>query len=207
MFIRSIGILGLCILCLIGCSQNNNEEDNALPSEQKDANNRIVNVKNSSSNQDKELSNEEIADHLAHIAGDVPQVNDAVAIVVGPYAVVGIDVDKELDRSRVGTIKYSVLEALQHDPYGRTAVVVADGDIMERIRGMNDKISQGHPVQGILDEVAAIVARYMPDLPIPEQQPEQPDQNKQIINDEKEKQKMDDIVDDQSKNIKEKREE
>src|SRR5699024_11699221 len=59
------------------------------------------------------------ADHLANVAGDVPNVKDATAVVAGPYAVVGIDVDKDLDRSRVGTIKYSVTEALQHDPYGK----------------------------------------------------------------------------------------
>jgi YhcN/YlaJ family sporulation lipoprotein len=200
-----IGILGICLFFLIGCGQNN--EDHALPTEKENPDDRIINVKNSAPNEKKDFSNEEIANHLAHIASDVPQVDDAVAIVVGPYAVVGIDVDKELDRSRVGTIKYSVLEALQHDPYGRTAVVVADGDITERIRGMNDKIRQGYPIQGIVDEVAAIVGRYMPDIPLPEDQPEEPDQNRKIINDEEDQQKMDDIVDDQSKNKREKREE
>jgi YhcN/YlaJ family sporulation lipoprotein len=203
MIIRK-GILFVCLLFLIGCQQNN--EENSLPTEKEDQNDRIINVKNSTPKEERDLSNEEVADHLAHIAGDVPQVNDAVAIVVGPYAVVGVDVDKELDRSRVGTIKYSVLEALQHDPYGRNAVVVADADVMERIRGMNDKIRQGYPIQGIIDEVASIVGRYMPDFPIPEDQPEQPDQNKEILNDEEEQQ-LDDIENDQSKQNREKREE
>ncbi|WP_052345779.1 YhcN/YlaJ family sporulation lipoprotein [Paucisalibacillus sp. EB02] len=204
MFIR-IGILAISFLLLIGCAQNN--KDHALPTEKENPDDRIINVKNSAPREERDLSNEQIANHLAHVASEVPEVNDAVSIVVGPYAIVGIDVDKELDRSRVGTIKYSVLEALQHDPYGRTAVVVADADVNERIRGMNDKIEQGYPVQGIIDEVAAIIGRYMPDFPIPEDQPEEPDQNKEIINDEKEKQKIDDIEDNQSKNNREKREE
>lgn len=204
MFIR-IGIVTISFLLLFGCVQNN--EDHSLPSEKKDPDNRIVNVKNSAPRLEKDYSNEQIADHLAHVASRVPQVNDAASIVVGPYAVVGIDVDKDLDRSRVGTIKYTVLEALQHDPYGRSAVVVADADIMERIRGMNDKIQQGYPVQGIIDEVAAIVGRYMPDFPIPENQPEEPDQNKKVIENEKENQKLNDIEDKQSQNEREKREE
>ncbi|WP_047981389.1 YhcN/YlaJ family sporulation lipoprotein [Ornithinibacillus contaminans] len=202
MLIRK-AIVVVSLLVLFGCQQNN--EEHSLPSEKEDQNDRIINVKNSAPREQRDLSNEDIADHLANIAGDVPQVNDAVAIVVGPYALVGIDVDKELDRSRVGTIKYSVLEALQHDPYGRTAVVAADADVMERIRGMNDKIRQGYPIQGIVDEVAAIVGRYMPDFPIPENQPEQPDQNKEILDDEEQKQ-LDDIENNQSKNEREKRE-
>ena len=203
MFTR-FGVLAISFLLLIGCAQDN--EDHALPTEKENPNDRIINVKNSAPREEREYSNEQIANHLANIASDVPEVNDAVSIVVGPYAVVGIDVDKELDRSRVGTIKYSVLEALQHDPYGRTAVVVADADVNERIRGMNDKIKQGYPVQGIVDELAAIVGRYMPDFPLPEDRPEEPNQNQKIIDDEKEKQEMDDIVDDQSKNNREKRE-
>ncbi|MBC5635835.1 YhcN/YlaJ family sporulation lipoprotein [Ornithinibacillus sp. BX22] len=204
MYIR-LSLIALCFLFLLGCGQN--DEDRALPSEREDPNDRIINVKNSAPREEYDFSNEQIADHLAHVASDVPEVDDAVAIVVGPYAVVGIDVDKELDMSRVGTIKYSVIEALQHDPYGRTAVVVADADITERIRRMNDKIAQGYPVQGIVDEVAAIVGRYMPDFPTPEHRPEEPNQNQQIINDDEERQKMDDIVDEQSNNHKEKREE
>ncbi|WP_096270020.1 YhcN/YlaJ family sporulation lipoprotein [Paucisalibacillus globulus] len=204
MFIR-LGILALSFLLLMGCAQDN--EEHSLPTEKENPDDRIINVKNSAPREERDLSNEQIANHLAHVASEVPEVNDAVSIVVGPYAIVGIDVDKELDRSRVGTIKYSVLEALQHDPYGRTAVVVADADINERIRGMNDKIKQGYPVQGIIDEVAAIVGRYMPDFPITEDQPEEPDQNKEIIDDEKEQKKMDDIENEQSENYREKRDE
>ncbi|HAM82118.1 YhcN/YlaJ family sporulation lipoprotein [Ornithinibacillus bavariensis] len=196
-------ILVLSLLLLFGCQQNN--ADRALPSEKQDPNNRIVNVKNSSPVQDQNYSNQQIANHLASVAGEVPQVNDAVAIVVGPYAVVGIDVDKDLDRSRVGTIKYSVIEALQHDRYGRTAVVVADADITQRIRNMNDKIRQGYPIQGVVDEVAAIVGRYMPDFPMPEDQPAEPNQNKKILDDNNEEQQMDDIIDEQSKNNHDKR--
>src|SRR5699024_3479513 len=171
---KRIGILLYVSLFLIaGCQQ---DKENALP--EKGNSDQFIHVKNSDPNQKDSLSNTQLADHLANVAGDVPNVKDATAVVAGPYAVVGIDVDKDLDRSRVGTIKYSVTEALQHDPYGKTAVVVADADVMERLRGMGNKISQGHPVQGVVDELSAIVGRYMPDFPINEDQPREPDQNK-----------------------------
>src|SRR5690625_3546091 len=130
-------------------------------------------VKNSDPNQKKEFNNEQIAIHLANVASDIPNVNNATAIVAGPYAVVGIDVDGDLDRSRVGTIKYSVSEALQHDPYGKTAIVIADADLTERFQAMNKKMREGEPIQGIIDELAAIVGRYMPTLPLPEEQKEE----------------------------------
>src|SRR5690625_2130975 len=105
------------------------------------------------------MNNNEIATHLANVALTGPNVNDAAAIIAGPYAVVGIDINEETERQHVGTIKYSVSEALQHDRFGRTAVVVADADVLQRIRDMRDKAEQGHPIQGTVDELAEIVSR------------------------------------------------
>lgn len=180
------------LLFTFGCQQT---EEEPLASE--DDSNRYIQVKDSDPAEQKNLNNSQIATHLAKIASDVPNVNDAASVVAGPYAVVGIDVDKDLDRSRVGTIKYSVLEALYHDPYGKSAIVVADADITERIRGMGNKIQQGHPVHGVVDELAAIVGRYMPDFPINDHQPQEPDQNKEVIPKE-DKQKLDEIEGEQS---------
>lgn len=192
--VKRIGILFIISLfMLVSCQQQ--DKENALPD--KEATDEFVKVKNSSPQQREDLTNKELATHLAEIAGDVPSVNDAAAIVAGPYTVVGVDVDKDLDRSRVGTVKYSVSEALQHDPYGKTAVVVADADIMERIRNMGDKVGQGHPVRGVVDELSEIVGRYMPDFPISENQPQVPDQNKEKLPDDEEK-RLDKIEEEQS---------
>lgn len=122
---------------------------------------------------DAPLSNNEIASHLANIASDVPHVNDAVAIIAGPYAVVGIDIDEQAKRQEVGSIKYSVSEALRDDPYGKTAVVIADGDIVERLREMRAHIQDGEPASGIAEELAGIVSRYMPIFPVPDVQPKE----------------------------------
>lgn len=187
-------IMFFSMILLAGCQQGA-KNDQVLPVEDED--NRIMQVKDSDPKQNQDFDNKQIAIHLANIATNVPNVNNASAIVAGPYAVVGIDVDEDLDRSRVGTVKYSVSEALQHDPYGKTAVVVADADITARIRSMGEKISQGHPIKGIVDELSAIVGRYMPDFPINENQPQDPDQNKDLISDDEEE-RLEDIEEDQS---------
>ncbi|MYL47815.1 YhcN/YlaJ family sporulation lipoprotein [Virgibacillus halodenitrificans] len=188
----------IIMFVIVGCQQN---EEEAL--ESKENNQQFLQVKNSEPTTLQNLSNKEIADRLANIASDVPNVRGASAVVAGPYAVVGIDVDKDLDRSRVGTLKYSVSEALYHDPYGKTAVVVADADATERIRNMGNKIKQGHPVQGVVDELAAIVGRYMPDFPIQDDQPVDPDQNKEVLPEEEQKQ-LDQIQEEQSNHQKNK---
>lgn len=186
-------LISLPIFLLFACQQENNE--NTLPNQE--TTDRYVEIKNSSQDTQENLTNSQIASHLVDVADSVPDVNNSVAIVLGPYAVVGLDVDGDLERSRVGTVKYSVLEALQKDPYGKTAVVVADGDVADRLREMNRKVQEGYPVQGIVEELAAIVGRYMPNFPVPENMPKDPDQNKELLPEE-EKDNLEDIQDNQS---------
>lgn len=177
MKIRMLVISSIFTFLLVACSQNNlNNNRNEV---EHDAN---IGVEQSSYEQNNQLTNNEIATHLANIAADVPDVKDAVAIIAGPYAVVGIDIDQKTDREQVGTIKYAVTEALKHDPYGKTAVVIADGDILQRLREMKNKISQGHPIQGVAEELAEIVGRYMPTFPVPENRPQEPSENEHRLN-------------------------
>lgn len=100
--------------------------------------------------------------HLVDIANKVPHVRGASAVALGKYAIVAIDVDPTLDRARVGTIKQTVSEALKEDPKGANALVTADVDLMQRIRNLNKDISQGRPISGIMNELAAIAARIAP---------------------------------------------
>lgn len=102
------------------------------------------------------------ANRLANIATRVPGVNQATVIVVGPYTLVGIDVNKKLDRGRVGTVKYSVAQALKKDPQGKNALVTADVDIVQRLRELNQDMARGKPMGGIMDELAEIASRIAP---------------------------------------------
>ncbi|MFD1018032.1 YhcN/YlaJ family sporulation lipoprotein [Thalassobacillus hwangdonensis] len=198
MMIKYIAMIGLA-LTLVACQ---NDEPESLQNDREGTG--AIQVKDSDPVQRKDLNNQQIARHLAKLALEVPNVKDATAVVAGPYAVVGIDVDKDLDRSRVGTIKFSVAEALKHDPYGKEAIVMADADGMERLRQLSNKMGQGHPIQAISDELSAIIGRYMPEVPIREDQPVEPDQNKETIPKEDQKE-LEDIENDQSYNEKEKK--
>lgn len=124
------------------------------------------------------------AERLVQLASRVKNVNDATAIVLGRYAVVGIDVKATLDRPEVGVIKYTVAEALKEDPQGANALVTADPDIVQRLREMRDDIRNGRPIAGITEELADIVGRLIPQLPRNVQRREQPNtkENQQRMN-------------------------
>jgi YhcN/YlaJ family sporulation lipoprotein len=84
---------------------------------------------------------------------------------MGNTAVVGIDVDGRMERSRVGTIKYAVAEAFRKDPYGIDAIVTADMDLTNRIREIGADIRRGRPFSGFAEELSDIMGRIVPQLP------------------------------------------
>jgi len=152
--IQTVMLLSAC-----GIQNNARNEANELPG------NRPIHVKNSAQEPVNREDGQAISRRLVKITESVPGVNDATAVVLGRLAVVGIDVKDNLERSKVESIKYSVAEALQNDPYGANAAVVADPDTVNRLRAMGREIQAGRPVKGILDELAAIVGRVLPEVP------------------------------------------
>lgn len=159
MHFRLIFITIITIVFITACTQEKQSNSNEI------ADYDGIRVEQTENNNGTNLDNNELADHLANIAADVPNVNDAVAIVVGPYTVVGIDIQEDTERQKVGTIKYSVSESLANDAYGRDAVVIADADVMQRLRNMKDKVNNGESIEGILEELASIISRYIPIFP------------------------------------------
>ncbi|MBA4601193.1 YhcN/YlaJ family sporulation lipoprotein [Thermoactinomyces sp. AMNI-1] len=147
------------MLFLGACSQKNESPaDEASPNEVPET----VRVKQTAPEQRKNRSPQAVANRLVQIARNVPNVTDASAIVLGSYTIVGINLDPTLDRGRTGTIKYTVAQALHEDPQGAHAFVTADPDLVQRIRELNEDLKNGRPVQGIMDELAEIAARIVP---------------------------------------------
>lgn len=183
---KSLMILIISAFFVTACNKEgtNNSLDDQQP-QRLSTNEQIEN--------NRDHTNQEAAERIAKLATNVPNVNKATAIVFGNYTIVGIDVDADLDRTKVGSIKYSVAEAIKHDPYGHYAFVIADGDIIERLNRMGQLIRDGHPDDAILDELANLVGRYMPELPARDNQPKQ---NNQQQTDEQ----MENIQEEQSNN-------
>lgn len=158
-YITAIVFMSLLIGCQMGNDNQANEERNNASVQE------TQRVPQTSPEQPKDQGPGATADRLAKLATKVPHVNDATVIVFGKTAIVGIDINAKLDRPRVGTIKYTVAEALKKDPQGATAVVVADPDIVQRLREMNQDIKRGRPIAGFAEELADIAGRFVPQMP------------------------------------------
>ncbi|WP_223700371.1 YhcN/YlaJ family sporulation lipoprotein [Sutcliffiella deserti] len=177
-------MLLIVILAISGC--NNGPRNISRENE----NSQVIHVKDSADVQVDRKTGQEISAHLVEIASRTPNVNDATAVVLGHYAVVGIDVNSDLDRSKVSTIKYSVAESLKSDPYGATAVVVADADSFVRLQEMGRDIQRGRPLTGVMEELAEIVGRVMPEVPMDLREPTAPnptEQNNSQLSDDSER--------------------
>mgnify|MGYP001497893101 CR=1 FL=1 len=165
-------IIACVMLTLAACGKPDNDEASPPSNDQ----NRQVQVKQSVPPKKEIKDHQEVAERLADLAASVPQVNEATCVVFGNTAIVGIDVNGNLDASEVGTIKYAVAEALRNDPYGANAIVTADMDLYQRINELSRQIRDGKPVSGFANELADIVGRIMPQLPSdviqPDEQPE-----------------------------------
>jgi len=192
-----------CLLLMIsGCGA----ENNASQDKQDDR----VKVQNSTAEQVNREESEDKSNHLAELAERVPEVKDATALVIGDFAVVGIDVKEDLERSEVGSIKYAVTESMKDDPHGANAMVVADPDLTARLKEVAGDFRKGHPIQGIMNELADITGRIMPEVPADnlEPQPKDPeptDGSNEKLSDKEEKQ-LDKTQNRQSNYQKEKRE-
>lgn len=140
------------------------------------ANRNDVNNLERTSYEYKRNTHQDIADRLVKIALEDPNVIDATAVVIGKYAVVGIDLPAKLDSAGTGSIKYSVAQSIKKDPNGANAIVTSDPDTMQRLREMAAAIRAGHPVKGVADELAEIVNRLMPQIPNKVKNNVEPDQ-------------------------------
>ena len=145
------------VLLISACSWQNDEA--------REEQDKRVKVQNSYIQQVDRQSGQEISEHLVNLTADIKGVDDATAVVIGRYAIVGIDVNQNMERSEGDTVKYTVAEALKKDPHGARAAVIADPDVTARLKEIGKDIRAGKPIQGILNELADITGRIIPEVP------------------------------------------
>ncbi|USB34482.1 YhcN/YlaJ family sporulation lipoprotein [Paenibacillus sp. YPG26] len=139
--------------------------DEAGRSDQDIAGQNQYNQQNQQDQEQGQPGQESLQAHLESLVKRVPGVRNASCVLIGDTAVVGLDVDANLDRSRVGTIKYSAAEALRKDPHGKNAIVTADIDLSHRISDISQSVRQGHPLSGFGNELSDIIGRIIPQMP------------------------------------------
>jgi YhcN/YlaJ family sporulation lipoprotein len=159
-YLRFIGLCSLVACFSVGCAPENSAPKEVSPKTQKIS--YTERVKQTVPAPQYNKSAQDVSNRLETIAKNMPHVKDATAVSVGKYSIVGLDLEDNLDRARVGTVKYSVAEALHKDPVGARALVTADTDLVQRINNVNRDIQDGKPVSSILQELAGIAERIAP---------------------------------------------
>ncbi|ALC91127.1 hypothetical protein AM500_15980 [Bacillus sp. FJAT-18017] len=164
---RNFTLLAVLLFLISGCGANGQSAQN-----QKNNNENQVKVQRVETTETDRETGKLAARRLEKLAAAVPEVNGANAVVLGRYAIVGIDINAGVERSEAGVIKYSVAEALKDDPHGARAMVVADPDMNARLKEISADIDAGRPIQGIMYELADIAGRLVPEVPARHPQPE-----------------------------------
>ncbi len=148
-----------------GCASGGNTGEPASPTDSNGLATQQIRSEQTAPSKPEINNSEKVSERLERLAESVPHVKNATCVVIGNTAIVGIDVQGDLERARVGTIKYSVAEALRKDPHGLYAIVTADLDMRHRLREIRQDIQLGHPISGFADELADMIGRIIPQLP------------------------------------------
>jgi YhcN/YlaJ family sporulation lipoprotein len=147
-----------------GCAMRNPANQSPAPKQQANVQ-QTQRVPQTAPEVPKNQSPEATARRLVNLTMTVPEVHHATAVVFRKTAIVGISLDAKLERSKVGTVKYAVAQALKKDPQGANAMVTADPAIVARIQEINQQVRNGHPLSGFANELADIAGRVMPQFP------------------------------------------
>lgn len=171
------------VLSASGCA-NRAKDDASSPPQNKQMQIRVKQTAPAPTDEQQLQEQNDDRQRLEQLAKSIPEVKDAISVIFGNIAIVGIDVDGDMDRSRVGTIKYSVAEALRKDPAGINAIVTADIDIRNRLSEIRKDIERGRPISGFAQELGNIIGRVIPQIPrhtTPNEEPQgHPDDRKHV---------------------------
>ena len=131
------------------------------------ANNRLNN-NNFNNNMDTDLNNNRnnnvaLARKIADRVEDIEGVNRAYVLISGDMAIVGVDMDSNLEGQVTNALKQRIERAVKKVDNNIVNVgVTADPDLLTRIRNMFKDMHDGNPIEGFVDEFQEIFRRITP---------------------------------------------
>ncbi|KPU28395.1 hypothetical protein TR13x_03085 [Caloranaerobacter sp. TR13] len=104
---------------------------------------------------------EKIADSIV----DLPGVDDATVVITGNTALVGVDIEEDLEGKVVTDLKKQIVTRVkQIDKNIKNVTVTADPDLFERIDDIAQEINKGRGMSEFADEVKEIIRRITPSM-------------------------------------------
>jgi len=103
------------------------------------------------------------AEDVAESATKVDGVKRAYVVVIGNTALIGLDVDKDIEAKQTTDLKQQVEKRVKKENKAiEVTSITADPNLVERIKRIADGIAEGKPLTSFLDEIAEILRRISP---------------------------------------------
>jgi len=107
--------------------------------------------------------NRQLEQRIATEVQNMEGINDAVVIVDGNTAYIGVDAGRNIAGQRINALKEQVSETARRVDTRITRVYVsADMDVTERLRGFARDVGEGRPVTGFINEIEELFRRPIP---------------------------------------------
>lgn len=104
-----------------------------------------------------------IAQRLSDEAKTVEGVRSATVVVSGNTAIVGINLDRNIEASKTQAIKDEIEDRFKRvEPRIDRVVVTADADLVKRIENLGKGVAEGRPLSEFTKEFNAILTRMTP---------------------------------------------
>ncbi|HEX3031074.1 MAG TPA: YhcN/YlaJ family sporulation lipoprotein [Bacillota bacterium] len=100
----------------------------------------------------------DISTKVAKISG----VNKSYVVVVGNVALIGLDIKKDVQGSKVTAIKKEAAKIARQDTRIVSATVAEDADTVTRIRNISTGIGKGRPISEFFKQINEIFTRVQP---------------------------------------------
>ncbi|NLM12571.1 MAG: YhcN/YlaJ family sporulation lipoprotein [Epulopiscium sp.] len=111
---------------------------------------------------DIKYSNER-AKHIAEAITNLPKVEKATVIVTGNIALVGVELDSNINESEMDETKKLIEEkTFSADASLKNVSVTASPEIVKRIHSIAQDLNRGKPIEGLAEELGSIIRRITP---------------------------------------------
>lgn len=107
------------------------------------------------------LPGDQIATAISTRTMEIDGVRNAVAIVLGNLAMIGVEIRDGVERTQV--LESVARETERNFPQIETALVTDEVDVVDSISATSEKISQGQPTSEIMDDLFSIWQRITPE--------------------------------------------
>ena len=102
------------------------------------------------------------ADNIADRVAAVRGVNKASVVIVGNVALIGLDLDKDVEKGQTEAIRERAATQAKDDPRIVNAVVESDPDSVARIQKIADGVRKGRPISEFFTEIGEFFNRLKP---------------------------------------------